>query len=82
MPYKNSSQIVIGDRSTYNKRQFVSTHMNTYVKPKQFETGNSGIIADQTIRSKHLQELWNLIRILKEKFIFNTKKPIIDKKKL
>lgn len=28
MPYKNSSQIVIGDRSTYNKRQFVSTNMN------------------------------------------------------
>ena len=26
MPYKNSSQIVIGDRSTYNKRQFVSTN--------------------------------------------------------
>ena len=25
MPYKNSSQIVIGDRSTYYKRQFVST---------------------------------------------------------
>ena len=24
MPYKNSSQIVIGDRSTYYKRQFVS----------------------------------------------------------
>lgn len=26
MPYKNSSQIVIGDRSTFNKRQFVSTN--------------------------------------------------------
>ena len=30
MPYKNSSQIVIGDRSTYYKRQFVSTNMNLY----------------------------------------------------
>jgi len=36
MPYKNSSQIVIGDRSTYNKRQFVSTNQNTFVKPKAF----------------------------------------------
>ena len=36
MPYKNSSQIVIGDRSTYYKRQFVSTNANTYVKPKAF----------------------------------------------
>ena len=57
MPYKNSSQIVIGDRSTYNKRQFVSTHQNHFVKPKQFETGNSGIIAEKTIRGKHLQDL-------------------------
>ena len=57
MPYKNSSQIVIGDRSTYNKRQFVSTNMNTFVKPKPFETNNSGIIADTTSRWKHLQEL-------------------------
>mmetsp|Transcript_4819 Transcript_4819/g.8267 ORF Transcript_4819/g.8267 Transcript_4819/m.8267 type:complete len:140 (+) Transcript_4819:91-510(+) len=38
MPYKNSSQIVIGDRSTYYKRQFLSTNQNTFVKPKQFET--------------------------------------------
>ena len=57
MPYKNSSQIVIGDRSTYNKRQYVSTHMNTFVKPKPFETNNSGIIAETTTRWKHLQEL-------------------------
>ena len=57
MPYKNSSQIVIGDRSTYNKRQFVSTNQNTFVKPKPFETNNSGIIADTTGRWKHLQDL-------------------------
>ena len=57
MPYKNSSQIVIGDRSTYNKRQFVSTHQNTFVKPRAFETTNPGIISEKTIRGKHLQEL-------------------------
>ena len=49
MPYKNSSQIVIGDRSTYNKRQFVSTTMNVFTPPKKFETNNSGIIANQTM---------------------------------
>lgn len=30
MPYKNSSQIVIGDRSSYYKRQFVTTNGNTF----------------------------------------------------
>lgn len=30
MPYKNSSQIVIGDRSSQNKRQFVSTTANFF----------------------------------------------------
>ena len=57
MPYKNSSSIVIGDRSTYNKRQFVSTHMNMFVKPKPFETTNSGIVADTTQRVKYMQQL-------------------------
>ena len=57
MPYKNSSSVVIGDRSTYNKRQFVSTNKNCFVNPKQFETNNSGIIAEQTARWKHMQEL-------------------------
>ena len=40
MPYKNSSQIVIGDRSTYNKKQFVSTNQNMYTKPKAHESSN------------------------------------------
>ena len=57
MPYKNSSQIVIGDRSTYYKRQFVSTNQNTFVKPKPFETTNPGIVSAKTIRGKHLQDL-------------------------
>ena len=57
MPYKNSSQIVIGDRSTYYKRQFVSTNQNTFVTPKPFETNNPGIVASKTIRGKHLQDL-------------------------
>ena len=57
MPYKNSSQIVIGDRSTYYKRQFVSTSQNYYQKPRQFETSNPGIISDVTKRGKYKQAL-------------------------
>ena len=57
MPYKNSSQIVIGDRSTYYKRQFVSTNKNTFVKPKAFVTSNPGIVSEITHRNKHLQDL-------------------------
>ena len=40
MPYKNSSSIIIGDRSSYNRRQFVSTNQNTYTKPKAFDSSN------------------------------------------
>ena len=54
MPYKNSSQLVFGDRSSYDKRQFVSTNQNTFVTPKPFETTNPGIVAAKTIRGKHL----------------------------
>ena len=57
MPYKNSSQIVIGDRSTYYKRQFVSTNKNTFVNPKAFQTSNPGIVSEITHRNKHMQEL-------------------------
>ena len=57
MPYKNSSQIVIGDRSSYYKRQFVSTNKNTFVNPKAFETSNPGIVSEVTHRKKHLQDL-------------------------
>lgn len=45
MPYKNSSSIVIGDRSTYYKRQFLSTNQNLYGEPKQFASTNPGIIS-------------------------------------
>ena len=55
MPYKNSSSIVIGDRSTYYKRQFKSTNQNVFVKPKPFESSNQGIISSLTQRGHHLQ---------------------------
>ena len=53
MPYKNSSSIVIGDRSTMNKRQYISMSMNTFSKPKPFESSNQGIIATQTSQKLH-----------------------------
>ena len=46
MPYKNSSQIVIGDRSTNNKKHFKTGNMLKYVKhdTRDGET-NPGILA-------------------------------------
>ena len=55
MPYKNSSSIVIGDRSSYNRRQYVSTSANMFAKPKAHESSNQAIIASQTSQKKHLQ---------------------------
>lgn len=53
MPYKNSSQIVIGDRSSYYKRQFVSTSTNTFAKPNHVLTSNPGIVAEATKKQKN-----------------------------
>jgi hypothetical protein len=46
MPYKNSSQIVIGDRSSYYKRQFVTTSANTFMGQSSVITSNPGIVAE------------------------------------
>lgn len=54
MPYKNSSQIVIGDRSSYYKRQFVTTMTNNFNNPKSALTSNPGITAEITKRNKNL----------------------------
>ena len=43
MPYKNSSQIVIGDRSSYYRKQFATTNGGTFVKPVAGVTSNPGI---------------------------------------
>ena len=53
MPYKNSSSVVIGDRSTYYKRQYLSTNQNMFANPRPFETSNPGIISELKIREKH-----------------------------
>lgn len=53
MPYKNSSQIVLGDRSSHYKRLFVTTNQNTFNQPKFEVSSNSGIIAAKTLRTHH-----------------------------
>ena len=40
MPYKNSSQVQIGDRSTSYKRQYVSTYSNS------FKPGSDDIVSN------------------------------------
>ena len=48
MPYKNSSQIVIGDRSTLDRRNFKTTNGLYQQKPDLHEqTTNGGIIASR-----------------------------------
>ena len=48
MPYKNSSQIVIGDRSSYDRRQYKTTNMLRQQIPDLEEaTTNGGIIAQR-----------------------------------
>jgi hypothetical protein len=49
MPHKNSSQIVLGDRVTAQKRQFVSTAKNHFVPHSLTEaTSNPAILAERT----------------------------------
>jgi hypothetical protein len=56
MPYKNSSQIVIGDRSSFNKRQFVTSSGNFYAARPGQVTSNPGIISEITKRQKHAMD--------------------------
>ncbi len=49
MPYKNSSQIVIGDRVNAHKRQFVSMNQNHYTAHSLTDAvSNPGILAERT----------------------------------
>ena len=46
MPYKNSSQIVIGDRASYNQKQWLSVNKMFQKVPNLHEaTTNGGILA-------------------------------------
>jgi len=49
MPYKNSSQIVIGDRSTDDKRLFKTTNQLMQIQPNlENAVTNGGILSAQT----------------------------------
>ena len=48
MPYKNSSQVQIGDRSGSYKRQYVSTYSNSFKQGADDVISNQGIIAERT----------------------------------
>lgn len=50
MPYKNSSQIVIGDRSCRDGRQFVTSSGNFFNNSPAQITDNQGIISEITKR--------------------------------
>mmetsp|Transcript_17011 Transcript_17011/g.16698 ORF Transcript_17011/g.16698 Transcript_17011/m.16698 type:complete len:127 (-) Transcript_17011:41-421(-) len=57
MPYKNSSSIIIGDRSYQDRRKYVSTNRNSFSRVAEMNTSNGGIISTKTKWKKHLQEL-------------------------
>ena len=59
MPYKNSSQIVIGDRTSYDKRQFKTTNQLHQIVPDLSDAvTNGGILAERVKRNhKHATQL-------------------------
>jgi len=57
MPYKNASQIVIGDRSSDYKRQFVTSQKNKFTATVAQPISNPGILAERTKWQHHLQDL-------------------------
>jgi hypothetical protein len=57
MPYKNSSSIVLGDRTSEDRRMYLSIQKNTFGKGADLNTSNGGIIATKTKWRKHLQDL-------------------------
>ena len=54
MPYKNASQITIGDRHTVYKRHFTTTNRNMMLKHARPASANPGIAAERA-RWQHSQ---------------------------
>ena len=57
MPYKNSSQIVIGDRSTLDRRQFKTTNKLFQSKPDLAERTTNGGILSQRVKWTHSHQV-------------------------
>jgi len=57
MPHKNKSVVEIGDRGNVNRKQWVTSAMDNFTKPKTLPISNTGIISDMTVRAhKKLNE--------------------------
>lgn len=57
MPYKNSSQIVIGDRSTLDRRQFKTTNSLYQLQPDLHEATTNGGILSSKVKWVHAHQV-------------------------
>ena len=55
MPYKNASNVVIGDRASVYKKHFATTNKLNILHPTRNATQNTGIISERTKWIHHLQ---------------------------
>ena len=53
MPYKNSSQIVIGDRASHDTRQFKTTNSLKQSTPDLHEATSNGAIIAERVKWAH-----------------------------
>ena len=53
MPYKNSSQVVIGDRSSYDRRQYLTTNVLQQKVPDLEEACTNGGIISERVKWTH-----------------------------
>ncbi|CAG9335992.1 unnamed protein product [Blepharisma stoltei] len=56
IPYKNTSQIIIGDRNSKYKRHFLTTAQNLLKKPILQMTTNLGILSEKTKWIKYKED--------------------------
>ena len=57
MPYKNSSQIVIGDRTSYNKLQMRSTNQQHQIAPDVNDAVTNGGILAERVKWLHKHQI-------------------------
>lgn len=53
MPYKNSSQIVIGDRTTYNPKHYKTMNTMFQLKPDHAAVESNGGITAERVKWMH-----------------------------
>ena len=57
MPYKNSSQIVFGDRSSYDRNHFVSLNKKYQRVPDLTEATTNGGILSERVKWMHKHQI-------------------------